>query len=93
MLKFANKDATLMQHGGKSRVFLRKHIVNGKNVLCGCMISATNTIYILQYDYDLTNSAREKYTRTFLDANGEPCRAANGAWGVRMLYYPATLVR
>lgn len=55
MLKFANKDATLMQHGGKSRVFLRKHIVNGKNVLCGCMISATNTIYILQYDYDLNN--------------------------------------
>ena len=55
MLMFANKDATLMQHGGKSRVFLRKHIVNGKNVLCGCMISATNTIYILQYDYDLNN--------------------------------------
>lgn len=55
MLKFANKDATLMQYGGKSRVFLRKNIVNGKNVLCGCMISATNTIYILQYDYDLNN--------------------------------------
>ena len=55
MLKFANKNAALMQHGGKSRVFLRKNIVGGQNRLTSSMISSANTLYILQYDYDLNN--------------------------------------
>ena len=46
------------------------------------------------YDYDLSNSAQvEKYFKYYLDAKGERCAAANGAWGVSTLYYPATLVR
>jgi hypothetical protein len=53
VLKFADKNATLIQHGGKSRVFLRKNIQNGKNILNSNMINAANTLYILQYDYDL----------------------------------------
>lgn len=57
VLKFADKNATLIQYGGKNRVFLRKNIDNsGKNVLTGNMINATNTLYILQYDYDLNGA-------------------------------------
>ena len=59
MLKFANKNGALMQFGGKSRVFLRKNIVNGQNVLSEGMINATNTIYILQYDYTLNDQTVE----------------------------------
>ena len=45
------------------------------------------------YDYDLSNSQRvEKYFSYYLDKNGEPCAAANGAWGISTLYYPVTRV-
>ena len=47
----------------------------------------------VRYDYDLTNaSAVEKYFSYYLDTDGEPCEAKNGAWGISMLYYPATMV-
>ena len=46
------------------------------------------------YDYDLSNSSKvEKYFKNYLDVNGNPCAASNGAWGVHTLYYPVTLVR
>ncbi len=45
------------------------------------------------YDYDLSNSTRvEKYYRTYQDVNGQACAAANGAWGMSVLYYPAARV-
>ena len=59
MLKFADKNGALMQFGGKSRVFLRKTIENGQNVLSQQMIEASNTIYILQYDYTLNDQTVE----------------------------------
>ena len=45
------------------------------------------------YDYDLTNAAKvEKYFSFYLDKEGNPCTANNGAYGVSILYYPATSV-
>ncbi|MBR4331500.1 MAG: hypothetical protein IKP72_02360 [Clostridia bacterium] len=45
------------------------------------------------YDYDLSESSRvEKYFLYYLDASGNRCAAANGAWGISTLYYPVTLV-
>ena len=45
------------------------------------------------YDYDLSNSDTvECYYETYLNAAGVPTKARNGAWGMTMLYYPATLV-
>ncbi len=44
----------------------------------------------VRYEYDLTNASRvEKITKFYLDENGDPCAADNGAWGVLTLYYPA----
>ena len=58
VLKFANKKYIPGNFSGSGRVFLRKNIVNGKNVLTQDMIpiDGKNTIYIIQYDYDLNSS-------------------------------------
>ncbi len=46
------------------------------------------------YDYDLSNSASvERYYQRYVDTEGEPIAAKNGAWGLTMLYYPTTRVR
>jgi YD repeat-containing protein len=46
------------------------------------------------YDYDLSNSSQvEKYFRYYVGTDGTPCAASNGAWGMSVLYYPATLIR
>lgn len=52
-LKFANKTYDANQFSGLGRVYLRKNIVGGKNVLTQSMINTANTIYVIQYDYDL----------------------------------------
>lgn len=54
-LKFKDKVYNAGEFSGLGRVYLRKNIVNGKNVLTQEMINKTNTIYIIQYDYDLDN--------------------------------------
>lgn len=45
----------LSQFDGKSKVTLPKNIVGTENILTAGMISASNTVYILQYDYSLDN--------------------------------------
>ena len=55
LLKFADKEYNASKFSGLGRVYLRKNIVNGKNVLTQEMINKSNTIYIIQYDYDLDN--------------------------------------
>jgi hypothetical protein len=46
------------------------------------------------YDYDLSNSNRvEKYFMYYMDAQGVPTAAKNGAFGYTMLYYPVTRIR
>lgn len=56
VLKFANKDYSPTTYSGLGRVYLRKNVVDGKNVLTQDMISNENTIYIIQYDYDLNGA-------------------------------------
>lgn len=53
LLKFKNKSYFPENYSGLGRVFLRKNIVNGENVLTQAMMSESNTIYIIQYDHTL----------------------------------------
>ena len=47
----------------------------------------------IHYDYDLSDASRaEKYFQYYLDAQGQPVAAANGAWGMNTVYYPVTRV-
>lgn len=52
-LKFKDKEYNSDNFSGLGRVYLRKNITEGKNVLLQEMISEANTIYHIQYDYDL----------------------------------------
>lgn len=52
-LKFKDKVYDPENFSGLGRVYLRKNIMEGKNVLLQKMISEPNTIYHIQYDYDL----------------------------------------
>lgn len=52
-IQFSDKEYDTSAFSGLGRVYLRKNISNGKNVLTQEMISDTNTRYIIQYDYDL----------------------------------------
>lgn len=53
VLKFKDKEYNPYNYSGMGRVYLRKHIVNGTNILAQHMINKPNTIYIIQYDYCL----------------------------------------
>lgn len=52
-LKFADKEYNSANFSGLGRVYLRKNIVDDKNILTQDMISKAHTCYIVQYDYDL----------------------------------------
>lgn len=52
-LKFADKAYNASAFSGMGRVYLRKNIIGGNNVLTQSMIGNANTRYIIQYDYDL----------------------------------------
>lgn len=52
-LQLANKTYDKQSFSGLGRVYLRKNIVGNKNVLTQAMINKANTIYVIQYDYDL----------------------------------------
>ena len=53
VLQFADKEYNASSFSGLGRVYLRKNISDGKNVLTQAMINKANTRYIIQYDYDL----------------------------------------
>lgn len=53
VMKFADKAYDASSFSGQGRVYLRKNIVLGKNILTQSMINDDNTRYIIQYDYDL----------------------------------------
>lgn len=55
-LKFADKSYDAAQFSGLGRKYLRKNIQQGKNILTQDMINQENTIYIIQYDYDLNGA-------------------------------------
>ncbi len=57
VLKFKDKAYNSALYSGLGRTYLRKNIVTlegvGKNVLTQAMVNQANTIYHIQYDYDL----------------------------------------
>lgn len=56
-LQLANKTYDKQSFSGLGRVYLRKNIVGNKNVLTQAMINKANTIYVIQYDYDLKEAS------------------------------------
>ena len=52
-LKFKDKVYSSENFSGLGRVYLRKNIIDGKNLLLQEMIFNSNSIYHIQYDYDL----------------------------------------
>lgn len=58
-LQFKDKEYNPYNYSGMGRVYLRKHIVNGTNVLAQHMINKPNTIYVIQYDYCLAEQTIE----------------------------------
>lgn len=69
-LKFADKTYDANQFSGLGRIYLRKNIVDDKNILTQSMINATNTIYIIQYDYDLNGATITIPDNSILQFNG-----------------------
>lgn len=55
-IKFADKEYNLDTFSGLGRIYLRKNVVNGVNTLTNNMLAKANTVYIIQYDYDLQNT-------------------------------------
>lgn len=56
-IQLANKTYDKQSFSGLGRVYLRKNIVGDKNVLTQAMINKANTIYVIQYDYDLKEAS------------------------------------
>lgn len=58
-IKFADKEYSKSSFSGLGRIYLRKNVVNGVNILSQDMMLKENTRYIIQYDYDLKNEEVE----------------------------------
>ena len=56
VLKLSNKQHNPNSYSGLGRQYLRKNIVAGQNILTQSMLQWPNTIYIIQYDYDLNEA-------------------------------------
>lgn len=56
VLKFKNKTYSAENFSGLGRVYLRKNMSGSKNILVQAMVSKPNTIYHIQYDYDLNGA-------------------------------------
>lgn len=50
---FADRQYNPANYSGLGRKYLRKNMINGKNILTQDMINESNTIYIIREDYDL----------------------------------------
>lgn len=69
-LKFADKAYNKAAFSGLGRVYLRKNMVGGTNVLTQDMLSAENTVYHIQYDYDLEGASIDIRDRSVLVFDG-----------------------
>lgn len=76
-LQFKDKEYNPYNYSGMGRVYLRKHIVNGTNVLAQHMINKPNTIYIIQYDYCLADQTIEIPDNCVLQFEGGSFRNGN----------------
>ena len=87
VLKFKDKAYNAALYSGLGRVYLRKNIVTlegtGKNVLTQAMINTANTIYHIQYDYDLNGQTITMPAGCVLEFDGGSVKngklVANGA--------------
>ena len=70
VLQFADKEYNASSFSGLGRVYLRKNISDGKNVLTQAMMNKANTRYIIQYDYDLDGATITMPTGCTLDFQG-----------------------
>lgn len=70
VLKLANKQHNPNSYSGLGRQYLRKNIVAGQNILTQSMIQWPNTIYIIQYDYDLNGETITIPENCVLDFQG-----------------------
>lgn len=55
-ISFADKTYNPVEYSGLGKVYLRKNIVNGKNVLKQTHINKPNTAYVIRYDYNLNGA-------------------------------------
>ena len=69
-LKFKDKEYNPAQYNGLGKLYLRKNMIDEKNILTQNMIQATNTIYIVQYDYDLQGETITIPENCILDFQG-----------------------
>ena len=69
-LKFKDKEYNPVQYSGLGRIYLRKNMIDGKNILIQDMIQTANTIYIIQYDYDLQGETINIPENCILDFQG-----------------------
>lgn len=69
-IKFKNKEYSEKDYSGLGRVYLRKNIVDNRNILTQDMINKPNTIYIIQYDYDLIEKEINIPENCILDFHG-----------------------
>lgn len=53
VLKFADRAYNLETHIGMGYKILRRNIIDGKNILTQEMFNRTNTVYVIQYDFNL----------------------------------------
>ena len=69
-LRFADKEYNPANFSGLGRVYLRKNIVDDKNILTQEMINENNTCYIIQYAYDLNGATINIPTNSVLEFQG-----------------------
>ena len=55
-LKFKDRTYNQISPNGMGRVILRNNLINGINTLTQSMINQANTIYVIQYDFDLNGA-------------------------------------
>ena len=55
-LKFKDKEYNEVVCSGLGRKYLRRNIIGGQNLLTQDMINNPNTVYIIQYEYDVDDS-------------------------------------
>lgn len=70
VLKFKDKQYTPLTYSGMGRKILRKNIVDGVNTLTQSMMQDANTIYVIQYDFDLRGATIEVPENCVLEFNG-----------------------
>ena len=56
---FSDKPYLPESYSGFGKVYLKKNVVNGENILTQSMMNKANTIYVIQYDYDLNGETIE----------------------------------